>query len=163
MSPAIAERAEVELSQRQVACAAHLAPFRADWPLGWPEWSTIVAQAALDNPMLQTGIPDPRFWRFDALFWNVDQDEGWRDVVVLPDTRASVTRIRQMLFDRPCCEWTEPRTLFGAYKASGIGVVAMCAVCRQFGEGAAFPIKSGQSVAIVPHACWRCVVRRSIA
>lgn len=161
MSPAVADRVEVELSQRQVVCPAHIAPFRADWPLGWDAFATIVAQAALDNPMLQTGLPDPRFWKFDALFWNVNQDEGWRNVTVLPETRASVTRIRQMLFDRPACEWLQPRALFGAYKATGIGVMGMCAVCHQFAEGATYPVKSGRDFAVIPHVCWQCVTRKA--
>lgn len=157
-----AERVEVPMSERQIACVKHLAPFRLDWPRGWAEFAIMVSQAALDSPMLQTGLTDPRYWEYEALFWSVNQDEGWRNITLLPETRASVTRIRQMLFDRPACEWARPGTLFAAYIASGIGEMGQCRVCRQLAEGAPYPVTSGQTFAVVDHVCFKCTVMKKV-
>lgn len=145
------DRMEVDLDDRHVACPAHAAPFRARWPLGWAEWSMAVAQAALDSPMLQTGVHDPAYWRDRHLYWGD-----------LP-TAVGPARVRAMLEDRPACEWVEPRQLFGLYRASGIGVLDACSSCRRVALGTEFPVRIGQGYMAIPHLCFGCIVRRRVA
>lgn len=145
------DRVEVDLTQRQVACPAHFAPFRDRWPLGWPDWSMRVSQAALDSPALQAGLSDPAFWRSMRMYW-----EGLH-ATLGPD------RVRALLDDRPACEWVEPRALFAAYLACDVGVVATCTVCGRHAQGTPYPVRSGASYDVVPHVCFRCVVNRRLA
>ena len=145
-----ADRVEVDLSDRHVACPAHAAPFRARWPLGWAEWSMGVAQGALDSPALQAGLSDPAFWRQRDLYWEHLH------------TAIGPARVRALLEGRPACEWIEPRRLIGLYRASGIGVMGVCSSCRRYADGTEYPVRIGQGYMTLPHLCFRCVVRRRV-
>lgn len=140
------ERQEVALDQRHVVCPRHMEPFRAEWPLGWPTFAMSVSQAALDSPALQGGLSNPRFWTMSDLWW---ED--------LP-RRAGPAQVRQLLEDRPACEWLEAETLMRAYLASGIGKVGLCRVCGIVRAGTRYGVRTGQTVNVLAQACFVCVV-----
>lgn len=142
-----ADKVEVALDHRHVVCARHGEPFRRDFPKGWEAFATTISEAALDSPALQTGLQDPRYWRATDLWW---EQLGPRKH---PDT------VRRLLADRPACEWVPEITLLNAYRASGVGVMGLCQLCRLFGEGTPFGVREGQSYRTIAHVCWSCLLR----
>lgn len=140
------ERLEVALDQRHIACSRHGEPFRANWPEGWSIFALAVSSRALGSPALQTGLQDPRFWR--------SIDMVWED---LPQ-RKTPSQVRQMLETRPACEWVSPEQVLEAYRASGIGVVRLCQVCRLFRDGTPYSVTEHGQVRRIHHVCFRCVL-----
>lgn len=140
-----ADAIAVPMDQRHVACPTHAEPLRATWPLGWDVFASIVAGRALESPMLQTGVADPRYW-----------DQGnlrWGD---LP-SEIGPARIRAMLEERPACEWVEPGTLLAAYHRSGVGRSGICRLCHVLRQGTPYGVVSGRGHDVIPHVCFACV------
>lgn len=136
---------EISLEHRQIVCPTHGEPLRAQWPLGWDTFSMAVAGRALESPMLQRGVADPAYWKHDELLYGD-----------LPPA-VGVAVVRQMLNDRPCCEWLRPEELLGAYLRAGIGRQGVCRLCGIARPGTPYGVLSGRGREVIPHLCFVCV------
>lgn len=140
-----ADLAEVPMTQAMVVCPTHAEPLRGEWPKGWDVFATIVSTRALASPALQTGLADPRFWREPGLLWGD-----------LPDV-VTVSRMQQLLRERPACEWLRFEELLAAYLRSGIGVAALCRLCGILRAGTPYGVRWGHGREIVGQICFVCV------
>ena len=119
----------IDLTYQRVACSQHAEPFRADWPVGFPEFALQLFDEV--TPMIAVETPGT------------------------PDAAAT---IEAALDEIPLCERVSRTTLIRVYIASGIGSDDVCQICNQPEIGVQYSTRSANGeIKHWKHIGFRCI------
>lgn len=118
----------VELTFERALCARHGEPFRARWPKGYPIFMVKAFQVVASKPEIAEAV------------------EG------------NISRITELLDERPMCERLTRDEMLGLYGDAGIGSMAVCDNCRRMALGTPFSRTVGGQVMKDDHVCFECVL-----
>ena len=122
----------IVLTHKRVACRVHGEPFRVAWPKGWAIFGMTLLKRVL------------------------------KDESIAKDAGRDVSKVGEILDERPACYLVPDSVLREAYEASGVGVEGRCVACGEDRLGT--PVKViptiGADPVDVPHVCFECVLTR---
>jgi len=125
----MADAPQLNLTFERTLCARHGEPFRAQWPKGFPIFVVKAFQAVASKPEIGEAV------------------EG------------DITRIEELLDERPMCDRLTRDELLTLYGDAAIGRMDVCVNCRRMALGTPYSTSGpGGRVTAADHICFECVL-----